>query len=70
MVTKKTPRAAKKTAGARKRQTVGESIIEGLRGGDRVDARRAIVDVRVHAGPGARGGRAMEPPSGIEPETC
>ncbi|MGC9951790.1 MAG: helix-turn-helix domain-containing protein [Bryobacteraceae bacterium] len=30
MVTKKTPRAAKKTAGARKRQTVGESIIEGL----------------------------------------
>jgi putative transcriptional regulator len=31
MVTKKTSRAAKKTAGARKRQTVGESIIEGLK---------------------------------------
>ena len=31
MVTKQTSRAAKKTAGARKRQTVGESIIEGLK---------------------------------------
>lgn len=31
MATKKTSRATKKTAGARKRQMVGESIIEGLK---------------------------------------
>ena len=31
MATKKTTRAAKKTAGTRKRETVGESIIEGLK---------------------------------------
>lgn len=31
MAAKKTSRATKKTAGARKRETVGESIIEGLK---------------------------------------
>jgi putative transcriptional regulator len=31
MAAKKTSKATKKTAGARRRQTVGESIIEGLR---------------------------------------
>ena len=51
MATKKLPKATKKNTGARKRETVGESIIEGLKQaiawtrGENYDVRVTLVHV-------------------------